>query len=172
MATCCMALQSERDDVCLQPLENPHQTSAFDYGERYSAKSPKFSRAMAMTVGDYSTIWVSGTASIVNSETVHIGDVEGQTEQTIDNIENLISRENCERHGLTGSGAELRHLAKARVYVKHQRDYENCRRVVERRLGSVPVVYARADVCRPDLLVEIEGVAFAPRAADQPESAV
>jgi enamine deaminase RidA (YjgF/YER057c/UK114 family) len=119
---------------------------------------------MAMTVGDYSTIWVSGTASIVNSETVFPGDVERQTEQTIDNIQNLISRENCARHGLPTAGAELSDLAKARVYVKHQHDYDICRRVVERRLGTVPVVFAQADVCRPDLLVEIEGVAFAPLA--------
>ena len=38
--------------------------------------------------------------------------------------------------------------------------YEACRAVCERRVGHVPSIYAVADVCRPDLLVEIEGVAF------------
>ncbi len=51
------------------PLENPLQTPAFDYPQSYSAKSPKFSRAMAMRIGDHVTTWISGTASIVNSET-------------------------------------------------------------------------------------------------------
>ena len=92
----CMALQTERDDVRLLPLENPNQTSAFNYAKRFSPKSPKFSRAMAVIVGDYVTTWISGTASIINSESVHLGDPAAQTEQTIDNIQNLISPENFE----------------------------------------------------------------------------
>jgi enamine deaminase RidA (YjgF/YER057c/UK114 family) len=156
----CMALQTLRDDVRLVPLENPEQTSAFDYACRFSAQSPKFSRAMAVRIGDYVTIWVSGTASILNSESVHVGDVEKQTEQTIDNIEQLISSENLERHGLAGAGAKLTDLAKIRVYVKRQEDYEKCREVCQRRFGALPSIYAQADVCRSELLVEIEGVAF------------
>ncbi len=156
----CLALQTQRDDVRLQPLENPLQTSAFNYAKRFSPKSPKFSRAMAVTVGDYVTTWVSGTASIVDSETVHLGDVVRQTEQTIDNIQNLINRENFERHGVAGAGAHLRDLAKVRVYVKRPQDLDKCRAVCERRFGPIPAVYVQADVCRPDLLVEIEGVAF------------
>jgi enamine deaminase RidA (YjgF/YER057c/UK114 family) len=115
---------------------------------------------MAVVIGDYVTTWISGTASIVNSETVHLGDVEKQTEQTIDNIERLISRENFERHGVPGAGAELGDLAKIRVYVKRLEDYEKCRAVCERRFGALPTIYAQADVCRSNLLVEIEGVAF------------
>ncbi len=160
LSLCAMTLQTERDDVRLLPLENPQQTSAFDYSKSFSAKSPKFSRAMAVVIGDYVTTWISGTASIVNSESVHIGDIEKQTEQTIDNIQNLISAENFERHGVQGAGAELSDLAKVRVYIKHPEDYEKCRAICERRFGPLPTIYAQADVCRSDLLVEIEGVAF------------
>ncbi|REJ91320.1 MAG: dioxygenase [Planctomycetota bacterium] len=156
----CMALQTDREDVRLLPLENPNQTSAFNYSKAFSAKSPKFSRAMAVIIGDYITTWVSGTASIVNSETVHVGDAERQTEQTIDNIERLISRENFAGHGVADAGARLEDLAKVRVYVKRAEDYETCRAVCERRFGPIPAIYAVADVCRSDLLVEIEGVAF------------
>jgi len=156
----CLALQTQREDVRLQPLENPRQTSAFDYATRYSAQSPKFSRAMAVVIGDYVTTWISGTASIVNSESVHSGDIERQTEQTIDNIQNLISGENFERHGVPGAGAQLNDLAKIRVYVKRPEDYEKCRAICQRRFGELPTIYAQADVCRPELLVEIEGVAF------------
>jgi hypothetical protein len=44
--------------------------------------------------------------------------------------------------------------------VKHPEDFDKVRQVCERRLGRLPAIYAVADVCRPDLLVEIEGVAF------------
>ncbi len=157
-----IAVQSDRDDVAILPLENPQQMSAFDYPAEYSKKSPKFSRAMGIRIGDHLTTWISGTASIVNSETVHVGDIAGQTDQTLDNIEKLISQENYARQGWPDAGATLADLAKVRIYVKHPEDYEKCREVCERRLGGIPAVYAQAEVCRPDLLVEIEGVTFSP----------
>jgi enamine deaminase RidA (YjgF/YER057c/UK114 family) len=156
----CLALQTDRSDVRLVTLENPRQTAAFDYDASFSAKSPKFSRAMAVVIGDYVTTWVSGTASIVDSESVHRGDVAKQTEQTIDNIEALISRQNFARHGVEHAGAQLSDFAKVRVYVKRPQDYEICRQICQRRFGSLPMIFAQADVCRSELLVEIEGVAF------------
>lgn len=160
LAVSCLALQTEREDVLLLPLENPWQTSAFHYAKRFSAKSPKFSRAIAEVIGDYVTTWISGTASIIDSETVYVGDIEKQTEQTIDNIQHLISSENFATHGVPEGGARLEDLARMRVYVKRPGDYEKCRAICERRFGSVPAIYTQADVCRSDLLVEIEGVAF------------
>ena len=59
-------------------------------------------------------------------------------------------------------GATLKDVAKLRVYVKHREDYPACRNVVEHHLPKVPALYLDADVCRPDLLVEIEAVAFVP----------
>jgi enamine deaminase RidA (YjgF/YER057c/UK114 family) len=156
----CLTLQTEREDVLVLPLENPQQTPAYAYHPRFSPKSPKFSRAMAMLVGDYATTWISGTASIVNSDSKHMGDIQKQTEQTLDNIERLISPENFASHRSAGAGARLEDLAKVRVYVKRAEDFAACKAVCERRLGAVPALYAQADVCRPELLVEIEGVAF------------
>lgn len=156
----CMAMRTKREDVRLLALENPLQTAAFDYPKSYSDKSPKFARAMALRMGNHVTTWVSGTASIVNAETVHPGDVRRQTEQTLENIERLISAANFERSGWPDAGATLEDLAKVRVYVKRREDYAVCRSVCEKRLGRIPAIYAVADVCRSDLLVEIEGVAF------------
>jgi enamine deaminase RidA (YjgF/YER057c/UK114 family) len=156
----CMALETRRDDVFLLPLENPRQTPAYAYDAKHSAQSPKFSRAVALALGDYVTTWVSGTASIVDSESCYPGDPEKQTEQTIDNIERLIGADNFTAHGLAGAGARLHDLAKIRVYLKRAEDLVKCRAVCQRRLGAVPAIYAVADICRPELLVEIEGVAF------------
>jgi enamine deaminase RidA (YjgF/YER057c/UK114 family) len=156
----CMALETSRKDVLMLPLENPQQTPAYTYDPEHSPQSPKFSRAVALVLGNYVTTWVSGTASIVDSESRHLGDPEKQTTQTIDNIERLIAANNFEAHGLKGAGARLHDLAKIRVYLKRAEDLAKCRTVCERRFGPVPAIYAVADICRPELLVEIEGVAF------------
>ena len=132
----CIALATDRTDIVAMPLENPRQTSAFDYSAKYGVTSPKFARAMALSCGCYATIFVSGTASITNQETRHIGDVVAQTHETLDK------------------------MALLRVYIKRQEDYAKTRAVCEARLGELPTIYAVADVCRPELLVEIEGIAF------------
>ena len=118
---------------------------------------------MALSCGTYATIFISGTASITSSETRHLGDAATQTRETLDNIVALVSEENLRRHGLPGLGTSLEGLGLVRVYIKRQEDYAKVRAVCEQRLGELPAVYAIADVCRPDLLVEIEGIAFSSR---------
>ena len=166
----CLALQTKRKDAFLLPLENPQQTPAYAYHPKYSPQSPKFSRAKALILGGYITTWISGTASVVNSESIYPADIQKQTHQTIDNIENLLSSENFAFHGIRGAGAELRDLAKIRVYLKKAEDYAKCRTICESRFGAVPAIYAIADICRPELLVEIEGVAFSRCSAADPAS--
>lgn len=143
------------------PLENPGQTPAFDYAESYSPQSPKFSRAVALEfASERCGILISGTASIVDSETVHIGDPAAQARQTLENIRLLISGDNLDRHGIKGFDATLANMAIARVYVKRKEDYPAIRAVCDEILGNTPLLFVIADVCRDDLLVEIEGVAF------------
>lgn len=158
----CLSLETRRKDVFRLPLENPLQTPAYAYKPLHSisTENPKFSRAMVLVLGDYVTIWISGTASIVNSESRYLGDVEKQTEQTIDNIEKLISPENLAAHGVQSVRAGLHDLVTLRVYIKRREHYARVKTICERRLGPVPTVYTVADICRQELLVEIEGVAY------------
>lgn len=158
-----IALVTDRKDILAMPLENPRQTSAFDYSREYGPKSPKFARAMALSCGGYATVFISGTASITSSDTQHFDDVEAQTHETLSNIEALISDSNLCRHGMPGLGTTLDNLALVRVYIKRKEDYARCRAACEARLGELPTIYAIADVCRPELLVEIEGIAFSER---------
>jgi len=155
-----IAFVSDRSDIRAVPLENPRQTAAYDYAANYSPQSPKFSRAMVLSCGTYTTIFISGTASITHSQTRHPGDASKQTEETLDNIAALIAEENLARHGLPGLGTSLASLGVARVYIKRPEDYAAVRAICEKRLEKLPTIYAIADVCRPELLVEIEGVAF------------
>ena len=155
-----LAVASPRRDVVAIPLENPRQTAAYRYGKEYSPQTPKFSRGMALHCGRDTMLFVSGTASITHSETRHLGDVEAQTHETLDNIAALISQENLGRHGLPGAGTSLEGLAVIRAYVKRPEDFAAVRDVCRLRLGDTPATYVVADVCRPDLLVEIEGIAL------------
>jgi len=156
-----IAFQSDRPDVVAVPLENPRQTSAYGYSTRREPIHPLFSRAMALSCGAYATIFISGTASIAGEDTRHPGDAARQTDETLDNIAALISEENLARHGLPGLGATLDALGMARVYLKRPDDVNAVRAVCRRRLGELPTIYAAADICRGELLVEIEGIAFA-----------
>ncbi|MDR3197311.1 MAG: hypothetical protein LBU34_05525 [Planctomycetaceae bacterium] len=153
-----IAVSTRRKDFTAVPLENPNQTSAFDYGSVYSPQSPKFSRAMALAVGDSCFVFVSGTASITESESRFLENPEKQTEQTLDNIAALIDGKNLEKHGISGFVSDLGHLKSARVYVKRPNELAIIKKVCDKRLGSIPTLYTIADVCRPELLVEIEGL--------------
>ena len=165
----CLSLQTKRKDAFLLPLENPLQTPAYAYPPKYSVKSPKFARAKALVLGNYVTTWISGTASVVHSESRYSGDVDHQTNQTIENIERLIAAENFSFHGVKGASATLRDIAKIRVYLRRAEDFATCKAICERRFGPVPAIYAVADICRPELLVEIEGVAFSRYSPPEPQ---
>jgi enamine deaminase RidA (YjgF/YER057c/UK114 family) len=158
----CLALETRREDVRAIALENPRQVSAYHYDPTYGAHAPTFSRAVALPVGGQLLVLVSGTASISDSKSMHVGDPRAQTNLTLDNIEALISSANLAAHGAPRANPTLRSLVSARVYVKRPEDYEVCRRVCEQRMPEVPLSYVIADVCRPDLLVEVEGLALAP----------
>lgn len=137
------------------PLENPRQVSAFDYAASYTPQSPKFSRAMALA--DFGMILVSGTASITDSESRHLNNPAAQTQLTLDNIAALIAKENLARHGLSGYSVTLSDFSVARIYIKRQEDYVVIKKICDARLPQVPKIFTFADVCRDELLVEIEG---------------
>jgi enamine deaminase RidA (YjgF/YER057c/UK114 family) len=159
----CIALKSEQPDTVLIPLENPQQIAAYDYAHEYGPESPKFARAMAIASGESVATFISGTASITASDTRHVDDLERQTHQTLDNIEVLISPDNFQKHGFPGMGATLGDLALARIYLKRPEDYQEARAICRQRLGDLPAVFVVGDICRPELLVEIEALAFSPR---------
>lgn len=138
-----------------QPIENPRQISAYDYPAQYGPRSPLFSRASVAVIGDASLLFLSGTASIVGHTTLHAGDVIAQTEESLTNVEAVLD-ETCRK---TGRQCELGSLDYI-VYIRHPADLPKVKTVVERRIGAhAKATYLQADICRADLLVEIEGSA-------------
>lgn len=141
-------------------IENPRQVPAYEYPDSCCVQPPSFARAAYVRSGDgVGDLFISGTASIVGHETVHVGDPELQTRTTLDNIAELLSAENLRRHGVAAE-VTLADLDCVKVYVKRPADVDTVRRTCATVLGpDTQVVYAIADVCREDLLVEIEGFA-------------
>ncbi|GAA1260175.1 hypothetical protein GCM10009677_09250 [Sphaerisporangium rubeum] len=145
-------------------IENPRQTPAYRYPPKYGVRAPSFARATYLAEpGGTGRLFVSGTASIVGSETVHIGDMARQTTTTLENIAVLVGRENLLRYGIDAD-LSLRDLDGVKVYVKHKADIPVARRICEEAFGP-GVAYVNVDICRDDLLVEIEAVAPMVRAA-------
>ena len=116
--------------------------------------TPKFERARYFRYRNKKMIFISGTASIIGEKTVGVGDAAKQTEVTIQNMQRLYSDEVLA--GLPDEVANPK-FGRARVYVKNRNDYSKIRNEVKKVYGDLPVVYILADICRDDLLVEIEG---------------
>lgn len=138
-------------------VENPQQVSAFRYPRRYGPRSPSFSRAVINPWADATHFYLSGTASVRGHASVHRDDSAAQLQLTLDNIERLLA------HGLTlhpAAPTRLEALQLLKVYIRRAADYPYIRAELERRLGTQhAVLYLQADVCRSELLVEIEGIA-------------
>ena len=134
-------------------IENPRQTSAYHYPPKFGRHGPIFSRACVLNASAGTSLFVSGTASIVGHETIHQGDVGAQTRETMANINALLD----EANRVVGQGRYSFDGLKFKVYVRRPSDLGAIEGVLSKSLRpSTPIVYLQADVCREDLLVEIE----------------
>lgn len=144
-------------------LKNPVQVDAYAYSPRVLAENnvmsdfcrttPKFERAKV--VGPW--IFISGTAAITGEDSIDHPTVEHQTELTIENIQSLVSLENLQAHGVTAG--QIVNIEYLRAYVKRPSDIACVRSICKARFPRIPIACVVADVCRPELLVEIEGIA-------------
>jgi enamine deaminase RidA (YjgF/YER057c/UK114 family) len=143
-------------------IENPRQTSAYHYPKKFGIHSPSFSRACVLTESGGTNLFVSGTASIVGHETIHPGDVIAQTRETLANIDALLE----EANRVVGAPRYALDTLKLKVYVRRPADLEAIRGALAPRLRpSTSIVFLRADVCREELLVEIEATGESPRSS-------
>jgi chorismate lyase/3-hydroxybenzoate synthase len=147
------------------PLENPRQVPAWRYPSEFGPRSPTFSRAVLVATGPGRlSLLISGTASIVGSASVHLGDVQAQTEETLRNLQAVIGA----AHERCSARFALERMA-CTVYVRHACDLDTVRRCIEAAVGTGSAaarqaIYVQADICRGDLLVEIEAHATEPGA--------
>ena len=137
-------------------IENPRQVSAYQYPQQYGPRSPTFSRASLVPWGQGAVLFISGTASIVGHASLHPTDVVAQTRETMANIEAVLAQANRQAQQPHFDLASLYY----KVYVRHAADLAQIRAELERIVGtSLNAIYLQADVCRQDLLLEIEATA-------------
>lgn len=154
-----------KEGITIKPIENPNQVNAYEYGQEVlkglvgkgnSIKHPpQFERALLLAGKMRSTIFISGTASIIGQDIIGIEDIEKQTVVTIDNINKLTDQERIGKM-IANTGKEWGKFILLRVYVKNQLDFGKVKMICSLRFPEVPAIFIQSDICRENLLVELE----------------
>jgi len=133
------------------PLENPRQMSAYRYPRQYGPAAPSFSRAM---LASDRLIMISGTASIVGHASRHPGDVRAQLQETLTNLSNLLQRAAGATPGITPRlGAE----SLLKIYLRDASLLPDVEALVREGLpAETEFIILHADICRAELLVEVD----------------
>jgi chorismate lyase/3-hydroxybenzoate synthase len=100
-------------------------------------------------------LYISGTASIVGHESQHLDHVLPQLSESLRNMSTLVHGAQKE-HGI--SIHTLTELSQLKIYVRDEQDQVEIREHIHEQLGEeLPVIYLSGDLCRKNLLVEVEG---------------
>ena len=134
-------------------VENPRQVSAYRYPRQYGPKSPSFSRAA--TIGDDQRwLFISGTAAIVGHDSLHVSSIEGQIGETLRNWSSLFDA----YEALGNPRPTLTDAAWFRIYLRNGSDLPLARSLLdEAGLPLHRTRFFRADICRRELLFEMDG---------------
>lgn len=133
-------------------LENPRQVSAWRYPREYGPTPPSFARAMKLPNGGLA---ISGTAAVVGHASHHDRDLRAQVAETVINLHALL-----EAAALPDFGA----TSPLKIYLRHASDAQAAQTALARHLdASVPHLILHGDICRRELLVEIDGWSGLPR---------
>lgn len=136
-----LAVKGKSKEVKTIALNSPMQGPALEYGS-------SFSRAVELVLPDHRRLYISGTASIDSSgQTVHINDAPTQVKYTMEVTEAI----------LKSRSMDFSNITRAIGYFKHAEDGklldEYCR---TNKLPQFPVIITENDICRDNLLFEIE----------------
>lgn len=140
--------------ACDQPgtrVENPRQMSAWRYPREYGRTPPSFARAMTLPAQD--ALAISGTAAVVGHRSAHQNDLDAQLEETLINLDALLTS--------AGMTTGFDKQSPLKVYLRHRADAIHVRNLLQQRLPDVPLLLLHGDVCRSELLVEIDGWRYA-----------
>jgi len=137
-------IPAENSHSLVRQLSSPGQPEAFTYGSA-------FSRGALIEGPEVSLVQVSGTAAIdPQGQSLYPKDIQAQIDCTFDKIEMLLGQ----------MGATLADVAAASVFVKHPEHAQVYReRAAAWGLQNIPAVVMVADVCRPELLFEMDAEA-------------
>jgi chorismate lyase/3-hydroxybenzoate synthase len=137
-------------------VENPRQMCAYEYPPIYGPSSPSFARATMQPSISGSQLLISGTASVVGHVSEHIGDPGKQTLEIIHNLNALIAQTE-QLHGVTRG--QWCGQALFKIYIRHPGHFATIRDILKEQLPSHgQILYLQGEMCRSELLLEIEGI--------------
>ncbi len=134
-------------------IENPRQVDAHRYSADFGPHPPCFARATLLETDSATWLLVGGTASVVGEASRHHGDVDRQLDET---IRNLVSVADAARGETPIVPREVR------VYYVRADDLAFLKQAVPERMPGAELEFVPAELCRPELLVEIEARYDAP----------
>ena len=139
-------------------LENPRQVSAYRYPRQYGPAAPRFSRAMLVSER---LVMISGTASIVGHVSHHPGNLEAQFDETLRNLSSIVQRAATLAPALSPRlGAE----SLLKIYLRRASDADAIEALIRDRVpAATRYLILEADICRSDLLIELDCLHGAPR---------
>jgi chorismate lyase/3-hydroxybenzoate synthase len=143
-------------------IENPRQVSAYRYPGQYGPRGPTFARAACVAWGRQEQLYISGTASIVGHESRHAGDAQRQAEETIRNLCTVLAQASARASSCMPAWQRL--LFK--VYLRPGVAQDEVLQRLRHTFGDEPdVLVLEADICRRELLLEIEAIGLRSHAA-------
>lgn len=131
-------------------VENPRQVNAWRYPRQYGPAAPGFARGkLAPTRSPQ--LFISGTAAVVGHASHHSDDATAQLAETLANLDSL--RNAAHIAAPFGANSVLK------VYVRHAHDVAPFHEQLHARWGAdTPLLFLYGDICRAELLVEIDGI--------------
>jgi len=136
-----LAIKTDSPDVSAFEVPSPMQSPAPSYGS-------SFSRAVELELPDLRRMYISGTASIDDhGKSVFLNDSMAQIRQTMEVVQAILRSREMDWGDVTRS----------LVYFKRAKDAPLFRRYCdESGIPPFPAIVAENDVCRDELLFEIE----------------
>lgn len=137
-------------------LGNPRQLNAYEYPDIYGPRSPSFARATFYRSETRSQLYIAGMASVVGHASRHVGLPEEQARETMQNLRALLGHAEGAAH-MRFTGAQSAGLYK--VYVRDAAHLAKIRETLRSGpLSSEQILFLQGELCRKELLVEIEGL--------------
>lgn len=136
-----LAIKPLSGDVQISKVLSPLQCSATDY-------KSSFSRAVEIKFSDYRRLYISGTASIdEDGNTIHIGDVKKQIARTMEVVGAILESRHMSWKDVSRAIAYFPDLANSYLLKEY---------CTNKLIPDMPIAIAHGDICRDDLLFEIE----------------
>jgi len=134
-------LAIDGEGVVVRAVPSPLQCAALDYGS-------SFNRAIEVATPGFRRLMISGTAGIdADGETMHVGDVGMQIARTMEVVEAILDSRDMGWADATRAIAYFKHAADIPVFQAYCEKHA---------LPPLPALLVRADICRADLLFELE----------------